>query len=231
MLTKGENYFCITIWKVWCSRNDWMHNGKQYDVNEEVWWSRNYVDEIRRVGCSREMGVATDGRSGEEVGDSWRPLDHGMLKINCNFRVDKRRKRIGFGIIVRDDGGRVLMCWAQGCEVNYNMDSAKAMAVYKGIIVGRDMGLVNHVVETDSATVIKQIVKGGNSEASYSGILDAIQILVSDARNVIFQHVSTKANRVALKLVNEALSITDVAVWKEDVPMCNRALVEGEQRS
>ncbi|KAK0594798.1 hypothetical protein LWI29_000658 [Acer saccharum] len=172
-----------------------------------------------------------NGRNGEEVGDSWRPPDHGMLKINCNVRVDKRRRRIGFGIIVRDDEGRVLRCWAQGYEVNYDMNCAKAMAVYKGLLVGREMGLVNYVLETDLENVIKQIMNGGNSDANHGGILDSIQILVSDVRNVGFQFVPTKANRVALTLVNEALSIKDMTVWKEDVPMCIKAPVEGERRS
>ncbi|KAK0605965.1 hypothetical protein LWI29_032658 [Acer saccharum] len=104
------------------------------------------------------------------------------------------------------------------------------MTVYKGLIVGRDMGLVNYVVETDLEIVIKQIGNGGTSEASYGGILDAIQNLVSNARNVAFQFVSSKANRVALALANEVLSITDMAMWKEDAPMCIRAMVEDKQR-
>ncbi|KAK0603914.1 hypothetical protein LWI29_010068 [Acer saccharum] len=37
LLTKGEiELFCIIIWKVWCTRNDWMHNRKQFDMNEVV---------------------------------------------------------------------------------------------------------------------------------------------------------------------------------------------------
>ena len=144
--------------------------------------------------------------------------------------MDRRRRRIGFGIIVRDDGGRVLRCCAQVCEANYNLDCAKAMAVYKGIIVGTDMSLENYVVETDLETVIKQIGNCCNPNASYSGIVDSIQSVVSGARKVTFQSVSTKANRVASTLEIEALSITDMAVWKEDVPMCIRGMVEIEQR-
>ena len=89
----------------------------------------------------------------------------------------------------------------------------------------RDIGLENYVVETDSETVIKQIVKGGNSESRYGGILDSIEVLVSASRNLTFQCASTKANRVAWVLANEALGIPDRAVWKEDAQICIRELV------
>ncbi|KAI9194057.1 hypothetical protein LWI28_002780 [Acer negundo] len=55
--------------------------------------------------------------------------------------------------------------------------------------------------------------------------------LVSDAKNVEFRFVLSKANRVAFVLANEALKIKDVAVWREDAPMCIREQVEEEQRS
>ncbi|KAK0598216.1 hypothetical protein LWI29_032620 [Acer saccharum] len=152
-----------------------------------------------------------------------------MLIRFAEFGLVGRRgwlRNVGGGMRWMIVGDRRIMV----CEANYDMDCAKAMVVYKGFIVGKYMGLVNYVVETDSETMIKQILKGGNSEASYGGILDAIQILALDARNVAFQFVSTKANMVALALANEALSITDMAVWKEDVPMCIRAMVEDKQR-
>ncbi|KAI9162637.1 hypothetical protein LWI28_029130 [Acer negundo] len=209
--------------------NDWIHNGKRFDVNDVVWWSRNYIYEFRRVSCNREGGVATNGRIGEEVGDRWKPPNHGVMKTNCDCRMDKRRRRVGFGIIFRDGRGKVLRCWAQGCKANYDLEYTKAMTIYKGLLVGRDMGLVNYIVEFDSESVINHIVNGSNSDAIHGGILDSIQGLVSDAKNVEFIFVLSKAKRVAFVLANEALKIKDVAVWREDAPMCIRAQVEEEQ--
>ncbi|KAK0602572.1 hypothetical protein LWI29_034860 [Acer saccharum] len=100
------------------------------------------------------------------------------------------------------------------------------MAIYKGISTGRDMGLENFVVESDAETVIKQIGKGDHSEASYGGILAAVQNIKADARNVSLHHVSTKANRVALALAKEALSISNMVKWKEDLLLCIRDMVE-----
>ncbi|TXG66221.1 hypothetical protein EZV62_007496 [Acer yangbiense] len=166
----------------------------------------------------REKGAAKDDRRREKVGDRWRLSDHGLLKINCNTRVDKRRRQTGFGFIVKDDGGRVMVCCAQVCEANYDLESAKAMTVYKGLIFCRDIGLENYVVETDLESMIKQIVKGGNSESRYGGILDLIEVLaiVSASRNVTFQCASKKAYKVAWVLANEALGIPNMAVWKKD---------------
>ncbi|KAK2635085.1 hypothetical protein Ddye_029877 [Dipteronia dyeriana] len=163
----------IILLKVWCCRNDWMHKGISFDVNEVVWWSKNYAEEIHRFWSSRGHGVTTEGRRREEVDDRWRPPEHGILKINCDIWMDKRRK-MGYGIALRDGGGRVLWCSAQGCEANFDLDCAKAMAIYKGLCVGRNMGLVNYVLKSDSETVLKQIWTGGISKADHGGILDAI---------------------------------------------------------
>ncbi|KAI9191441.1 hypothetical protein LWI28_008524 [Acer negundo] len=132
----------------------------------------------------------------------------GSVDVGDVGRVDKRRRRVGFGIIVRDEEGRVLRCWAQGCEANYDMDCADALAIHKGLSVGRDMALVNFIVETDSENSV-----------------------VSDFEKVDFNFVPSKANRVASALANKALRLKDMAEWKEDAPMCIRALVEDEQRS
>ncbi|KAK2639430.1 hypothetical protein Ddye_027225 [Dipteronia dyeriana] len=58
--------FCVTIWKVWGIRNEWVHKGKKGEVCEAVWWSRNYVDELHRARCK----LSTDSRKNE--GDRWR---------------------------------------------------------------------------------------------------------------------------------------------------------------
>ncbi|KAI9166133.1 hypothetical protein LWI28_026772 [Acer negundo] len=120
----------------------------------------------------------------------------------------------------RNCRGRVMACGAQSSEANYGVECAKAMAVYKGIIYCREIGVEKYVVETDSESVIKQIVKGDSSD----------QAMVSNSRNVSFQCVSAKANRVAWVLANEALDITDRVVWKDDEPICIKAMVEDDQR-
>ncbi|KAK2649870.1 hypothetical protein Ddye_017359 [Dipteronia dyeriana] len=54
--------FCVIIWKIWCCRNDRIHNGNCLDVNEVVWWSRNFIDERRLVGCNKIGLVVNDER-------------------------------------------------------------------------------------------------------------------------------------------------------------------------
>ncbi|KAK0601899.1 hypothetical protein LWI29_028585 [Acer saccharum] len=194
---------CIIMWKVWCVRNDWVHNGRSFDVNEVVWWSRNYVDEIQRASFNRDKGGAMGSRSREEVNDRWKPSDHGRMKINCEVRVDNRRRRVRYGIIMRDTRGRVLWCSAQGCEANFNLDCAKAMAAFKGL----------------------------NVEANYGGILEAIHNFSSNVRPVTFQFVSSKANMVALELAKVTLGLSELVVWKDDAPIFIRDLVEAKYRT
>ncbi|KAK0578624.1 hypothetical protein LWI29_013325 [Acer saccharum] len=139
-----------------------------------------------------------------------------------------RTRRAGEGL--RNDRGRVLACCAQSCEANYEVECAKVMAVYKGLMYCREIGVEKYIVETDSDSVINQIVTGGSSESRYGGILDSIQGMVSNSRTVSFRCVSAKANRVAWVLAGEAVGLIDRVLWKEVTPMCIKALVEDEQR-
>ncbi|KAI9191073.1 hypothetical protein LWI28_003171 [Acer negundo] len=138
--------------------------------------------------------------------------------------------RIGFGSIIRDSNGRVVACCSQVCEANFDLDTTKAIAVWKGISFGIDCGLVCFVVETDSDTVINNIVKGGNSDSRYGCILDYVAALVLASRNVTYLNTSRKANRVVGILANEALKISNKVILMKDAPLAIRYLVESEQR-
>ncbi|TXG48436.1 hypothetical protein EZV62_027730 [Acer yangbiense] len=197
---------------------------------DAVWWSRNYIDEFHRANCKGKKEVDKEDKRRAEVNERWRPLDQGWLKVNCNARVDKRRRRIGFGFIIRNESGRVLACYAQSCEASYEVDCAKAMVVYKGLMFCKEIGVEKFIVETDLDYVINQIGTGGSSDSRYGGILDSIQSLISNSRTVSFRCVSDKANMVAWILAGEAVGFMDRIVWKEVMPRCIMALVEEEQR-
>ncbi|KAK2653183.1 hypothetical protein Ddye_013039 [Dipteronia dyeriana] len=194
--------FCVTIWKVWCIRNEWVHKGKKGEVCEAVWWSRNYVDGLHRASCklspvSREKG-----------GDRWRPPEQGKLKINCGAFLDRSRRRIGVGSIIRDASGRVMACSSQSCDANFDMVD---------------------VVGTDSEKVIQHIVKGGHENSRHGSILDSIAALTQDLCNVVYKCVSKVANRVACDLANEAMGTLENGFWMEEAPNCISFLVLDEQ--
>ncbi|KAK0603911.1 hypothetical protein LWI29_010038 [Acer saccharum] len=173
---------CVTLLKVWMTRNDWVHNRKKSDVSNVVWWSRNYIDEQHRI--SGKM-VPTKSK----VGDRWSPPDQGLLKVNCSAAMDKRRRRIGLGTVIRDSEGRVMACCSQVCDANFDLETAKAMAVYKGLKFWDDCGLGSCIVETDSFAVINNINKGGLLDSRYGSLLDSIALLASNSRGVAFNCV------------------------------------------
>ncbi|KAK2634003.1 hypothetical protein Ddye_028795 [Dipteronia dyeriana] len=170
-LNKGElEIFSITFWKVWCSRNNWVHNGKYFDVSNMVWWSMNYIDEIRNAGCRQAQELVNEARIREWLEE-------------------------------RDVGGRVVACCSQVWEANYNVGSAKAMAIWKGICFGREIGLENFVMKTDSESVINHILKGSNLESRYGGILDSIGVLVSDLRKILMNQSETSQYVIGVRMM------------------------------
>ncbi|KAK2646959.1 hypothetical protein Ddye_022154 [Dipteronia dyeriana] len=182
----------------------------QYDVDEIL---QIPTEEFQKAGRRRDQGGDKDMRGRLEVGDMWRSSAQDILKINCNTFKDKNSRKIGFGIVVRKASGKVLACSVESCVANYDLDSAKAMAVYKGLCFGKYFGFYNLVVKVDLETVINHIMKRSTTESTYGGILDSILSVASTLMKVSFLHILSQANRVAWALAKFGLNTCHKTVW------------------
>ncbi|KAK2646575.1 hypothetical protein Ddye_021770 [Dipteronia dyeriana] len=63
------------------ARNEWMHNGKFFDADNVVWWSKNYVEEFQSASHMRDHGGDRDVRGRIEV-DSEMVINHIMKASN-----------------------------------------------------------------------------------------------------------------------------------------------------
>ncbi|KAK0587571.1 hypothetical protein LWI29_025050 [Acer saccharum] len=205
------------------NKNDRLHNGIKGDVSNVVWWSRNYLDELHRFSSKGGPAISKEG-------ERWWPPGYGELKVNCNAALDKGKRRIGFGSVIRNSEGRVLACCAQACDANFDMETTKAIAVYKALKFCSDCGWSSCIVESDSVNVFNNIVKEGPLDSRYGSVLNSINLLISNRGKVLFNYVSAKANRVAGALAIEALGNSEDVFWKDDAPMCIKRLLEEDLR-
>ncbi|XP_062145914.1 uncharacterized protein LOC133853906 [Alnus glutinosa] len=91
-------------------------------------------------------------RSGQDmrVAGQWQPPPPGVLKLNWDAALDSKKRKMGFGFLVRDSNGKVFDA------VNCSMDSfggpvvAESMAALRAAEFCRDRGLDNIILEGDS---------------------------------------------------------------------------------
>ncbi|KAK2647693.1 hypothetical protein Ddye_015182 [Dipteronia dyeriana] len=111
-------------------------------------------------------------------------------------------------------------------SANFNLGTAKTMAIYKGIIFSKDCGLTPCVLESDAEMVVKRIAGGCPMDAISGTILTNI-ISMLDRSGI--SHIPKEANQVSFELAKNAMSIKEDLYWIEDFSGCIKPLIEAEK--
>lgn len=133
----------------------------------------------------------------------------GVYKINCDATIDGARRKVGFGIVIRDLAGCVMACSSQVLIASFSTQTAETMAIGKAILFSWDCGLFPCVLEYDAAMVVKWIVDGSHLDSAYGAILADIAGLRKDCGDLSVDFTPRKANQVAHVLAKHALKNFD----------------------
>ncbi|KAK2645591.1 hypothetical protein Ddye_020786 [Dipteronia dyeriana] len=95
--------------------------------------------------------------SSTRVGIHWKLPSTGMSKINTDAAIDGVNGKVGIGIIIRSDAGKVLASGAQVIFTSYSAQVTEAMAILRGFQLGMSLGLGPCVVESDALGVVSLI--------------------------------------------------------------------------
>ncbi|KAH7572293.1 hypothetical protein JRO89_XS04G0233800 [Xanthoceras sorbifolium] len=136
----------------------------------------------------------------------------GWVKINSDVAVDVRGRRLGFGVVIRDCSGKVLVSYTSLLLGLFSSDIGEALAILLGLHLAIDMGLSTVCVESDAASIVKQLSSRVSSCSDIGLILDDILSLVVNFAALSFSSVRRSANNVAHGLAKVALSHQPVGV-------------------
>jgi ribonuclease HI len=113
----------------------------------------------------------------------------------------------GIGVVVRDEGGKIIAGHKQ-----YIGETTNNVAEYKALILGlveiHKMGATDVLVNMDSELVVKQM-KGQYKikEPGLQLLAGEVFKLIKNFHSVNFNHVRREFNKEADKLVNEAIDL------------------------
>jgi hypothetical protein len=153
----------IMMWFIWSERNLIREEGRRRPIELIARMIRSYVDELEAPN-SKPGGVII-----RKV-KRWERPPEGMLKLNCDASFYEEGNYGGWGFIIRDsDGDVVLAGWGR---VNHLLNplQAEIIACLQGVQAASNLGIAHLFVETD-AVKIKQGWESNQLDLSATGYL------------------------------------------------------------
>jgi ribonuclease HI len=228
-LEKGgaENFrlFSEIARRIWLRRNGWIFDGQFSHPNNLVQVAEAALIEYEQATKHEER------RDGAllECTAPWMKPDCGWAKVNVDAAFDKGGRKMGFGIIIRDQEGKFLAAKSAIRMGRWELAAAEALATYLGVLLGQEMGVQQMILEGDAKQVTEAIrAKEGNDSMIGHLINDVRQCLKNIPRWQV-NHVFREANRVAHELAKHALKQANDIVWVDECPSCIRDILLTEQ--
>ncbi|KAL5766204.1 hypothetical protein ACOSP7_016821 [Xanthoceras sorbifolium] len=162
------------------------------------------------------------------LGHAWKPLDVPLYKINCDAVVCVNGNRVGIGVIIRDSNGDVMFSASKKIGTGLAPSIAEASAIYEGMKLVAETGLLPAMVEFDLLSVVNLILAGQPIRSEIGLVIEDIlelKVLHGFSSFVFSPRTSYRvAHSLAKMVVTHAMDIVSL----EKVPPSIRSLVQEE---
>ncbi|XP_059461760.1 uncharacterized protein LOC132190696 [Corylus avellana] len=150
--------------------------------------------------------------------EKWKAPPMGKVKTNWDIATDSKQNRLDFGVIIRDDRGRVLTALSKTLNSIQELVVGEAMGALAAVEFSRDSGFFDVILEGDSKQVVDAITNTGPSWSKYEHIAGDIQEVRKTFRTWEVRHVKRVANEAAHRLAKAAIREEGEGIWLEDTP-------------
>lgn len=193
--------FATSLWYLWFWRNQLQFSGR-YTTHAQLALSV----EVQRSDFAR----ATQRRPPREErsradNDGWRPPDGGGYKLNCDATV-RDGGEVAIARVVRDCRGRVVWCFAKRGSAAWDVPTAEAMAVKRGLRLAKEQGWDGLIVETDAQMVVKAVRAPDVSLSYFGNLISDIVCFSGSFNSVSFVWTRRTGNVLAHRLALFGLS-------------------------
>ena len=149
-----------------------------------------YLEEFRNSqGNLRVDGVV------HSVGDVWKPPPTLVFKLNFDATVFLEAKRTGFGAIIRNDKGEVMVGMSVGGPPVSSNEEAQLLACRKAVEFATDAGFTKLVIEGDNSNVMKALSSSLANRSLLGNVVDDVHHLVCGMQWVSFSCIRRGGNR------------------------------------
>ncbi|MBA0753876.1 hypothetical protein Gogos_021608 [Gossypium gossypioides] len=156
--------------------------------------------------------------SGCRGNDIWRPPDSDIIKLNFDASYFPEKKLTIPAVLARDSRGKVVGADTYLLEDVGDAFVAEARACERALLFASMMGFRRLIVEGDSLTVIKSIMKKEEDRSVLRPIIFHIQYLQQLFEEVTYTYVPRAINRAAHVLALEGRRRGVCGNWIAGIP-------------
>ena len=165
-----EAYF-VTAWSIWYNRNQVVHESV-CQLPNQIWnFTKRYLQDYKEASSFLGQDKTCDS-------SSWRPPPAGVLKINVDGATSENGRNSSVGVIIRDSKGMTVAACANYLSGQFSALETETLAVECGILLAREMGLAQIIIETDALLVVQSIAASkfdGGMSHLYLGIIGLLK--------------------------------------------------------
>ena len=148
----------------------------------------------------------------------WKPPARDRYKVNVDGAVFKHRKKVGIGVLIRDETRVVIAALSKIVNAPLGATEIEAKAMMARVLFARDVGIREVVFEGDLLIICKALQGEGVAPSSIQNVLDGTLELTTGFRNFSFSHVKRQGNVPAHLLAQYVEKLEDYVVWLEECP-------------
>jgi ribonuclease HI len=202
--------------RIWLRRNSVVFGG--------VLQNPNCLVTSAMEACTAFYGANMKGDNQEvslhnPIVPHWKAPPVGVYKINWDAAIDKSRRIMGVGVIVRDGEGEVVAALHSSQMGITDPATAEAYAAWKAVQFGRDLGLPKVILEGDALVIVQALQKEDPSWHKYGSLIETSRSLLRSFQSWSVRHTKREANMAAHLLAKEALRTPPETVWMEEYPV------------
>lgn len=195
----------IILWCIWKNKNDVVWNGRGKRAHD------TYIDAIFVYDQKSMSNLLHDVSENSHTclgSRQWIKPPEGVLKCNVDAFVSVHSSFFGFGCVMRNSFGVVLVVVHGNLVEKFDPSFAEAISVREALSWLKNLDYPNIIMESDALVVVDALNNSEPDSSCFGIVDDDCKILAMDFSSCHFGFCYRSANRAARALTRKVVSTT-----------------------
>ncbi|XP_059451224.1 uncharacterized protein LOC132182029 [Corylus avellana] len=212
--------------QIWWRRNKWVHDGTVINPNVIIQETTKFVEEYKRVN---EAVFSAHGVSTSTQSIRWLAPNRDWYKANWDAAFENSTGRMGIGVVVRDDRGRVVVTLSKPRMGSFEPTTGEAYAAFHAMCMCRNLGIQCLYLEGDAKLIVDAINSSTKTCSRYDHIVEDSRSILNTFPKWKCGFIHREANEAAHRHAKAAITDVSDRIWGNDPHDCIRDIVLREQ--